>query len=149
MLTTQNAGGTSENSEALSYELMHRLVGVELVKTEMQIRYKHDSSKKTDYLVEFQNKKIAVSVTRAMKYPNPAFFTPHDAEVLLKKKLFGVHESNAGVSAGDHWSFQILHIWTQTDRIAEILANTYEELERDLRGDTIVITTVANEPWLY
>ena len=66
LMTLPNAGGHSERSEALSFEVLHRLLGAELLKAEMEIKYINSNWKKTDYLVTIQGRKIAVSVTRSV-----------------------------------------------------------------------------------
>jgi len=132
ILTTPNAGGASENSEALSFEVrlgwvrtrvmselsrlilptpldlqvLHRLFGAILLKTEMQIHYS-PNSKKTDYLCIVRNQRLGVSVTRAMKHTDPNDFSSEDAEVLLLKKLNGVRESTTGVMPQDAWTRQV------------------------------------------
>jgi hypothetical protein len=104
-----NAGGNSVNSEAMSFEVLHRLYGARLVKTEMAIEYWHPNWKKTDYSVVLYGRRIGVSVTRAMKYRG--VFTPEDARWLLYKKLNGVNISTVGVVREDRWEKQILHLW--------------------------------------
>ena len=39
MLDIPNAGGSSEKSEAFSYEVLNKLFGVKLLKAEMEIKY--------------------------------------------------------------------------------------------------------------
>lgn len=149
ILTTQNAGGNSENSEALSFELLHRLYGAELIKTEMEIEYSV-RSKLTDYTVHLGGQPLGVSVSRAMKYPTPDRFSPGDALTLLCKKLNGVLVSNRGVSSRDRWERQILHLWVQTPGAAGILERTFQALPRELVQDTIVVCTIApNDRWLF
>lgn len=41
-----NAGGGSENSEAMSFEVLRRCFNAKLVKTEMEIEYEWSTSKK-------------------------------------------------------------------------------------------------------
>ncbi|KAJ4454355.1 putative Signal transducing adapter molecule 2 [Paratrimastix pyriformis] len=149
VLTTPNAGGNSENSEALSFEVLHRLLGARLLKTEMQIHYQA-GAKITDYLCILHGHRLGVSVTRAMKHTDPAEFTAADAEALLNKKLYGVNASSEAVSSSDCWERQLLHIWAQSERIATILADVWAALSNELRANTIVVCTVApNHKWLF
>ena len=67
---------------------MKNSFGARLLKTEMEIEYFPEQSKKTDYSVLINNKHIGVSVTRAMKFKGD--FTEEDARVLLYKKLYGI-----------------------------------------------------------
>jgi hypothetical protein len=109
LMETPNAGGNSENSEgvnviaiiylfvclfqcrpALSFEVIHRLLGATLLKAEMEIKYRVGNWKKTDYVCKINEHTIAVSVTRAVGYPKEEDFDVDQAVDLLKKKLFGL-----------------------------------------------------------
>lgn len=150
MLDTPNAGGSSDNSEALSFEILHHLFQAEFLKTEMQIIYADVGWSKTDYLIKIREHKLGVSVTRAVGHPNPEDFTEKMAFDLLTKKLFGVFTSSIGVTDEDKWERQILHIWAQTEKTALNLRHAYQCIHPLLRGDTIVICTVSgNENWIY
>jgi hypothetical protein len=115
MLATPNAGGTSILSEVMSMELMQRLLGAKMSKTEMELVYSTSNTPITDYscIIPAINgqpaKRIAVSVTRAMAYQRK--FKPEDAKRLLTKKLRGVFYSNQTL-ANESIERQILHIWT-------------------------------------
>jgi len=87
-----NAGGNSVWSEVLSLEVLYRMFGAKLVKTEMEIRYAPAGSKKTDYSCVIAGQKLGVSVTRAYKYRG--VYTNEDAALLLHKKLYGVLASS-------------------------------------------------------
>ncbi|KAH7829450.1 uncharacterized protein MONOS_11067 [Monocercomonoides exilis] len=150
LMTLPNAGGHSERSEALSFEVLHRILGCELCKAEMEIKYLSPNWKKTDYLIQLRSHKVAVSVTRAVGYPNPQFFDESAAVELLKKKLSGICISSLGVVDEDKWERQILHIFTQTPQAATYLKFAYHSLPPILRGNTIVICTVAgNHKWIF
>lgn len=115
MLETPNAGGTSILSEVMSMELMQRLLGAKMSKTEMELAYSTSHTPITDYscILPAMNgqppKRIAVSVTRAMAYQRK--FRTADAKRLLTKKLRGVFYSNQTL-ANEPIERQILHIWT-------------------------------------
>lgn len=152
VLTEENAGGASEFSEAVSYELFHRLFNAQLEKTEMSIAYQWGAwSRKTDYTVCLGGRKVAVSVTRAMRFRG--IFTETDAFKLLYKKLAGVQLSNRDVLAGDRWTKQVLHILTEHVYIVDLLRSTYAwmyEKTPELIGNTVVlITLTAGTPFLY
>eukprot|EP00771_Trimastix_marina_P003897 gnl/Trimastix_PCT/608.p1 GENE.gnl/Trimastix_PCT/608~~gnl/Trimastix_PCT/608.p1 ORF type:complete len:440 (-),score=67.24 gnl/Trimastix_PCT/608:186-1505(-) len=150
ILHEPNAGGNSVNSEALSFEVLHRMYGAKLLKTEMEIIYYHPWWKKTDYLLTIDGRPLAISVTRAMKYPHPSMFTYQDAIDLLAKKLNGINISTAGMDASNPWERQVLHIWVQSERIAEMLQEVYHHLNPKLLSNTIIIATVApNDNWLF
>ena len=76
----------------------------------MEIEYNNPHSKLTDYVMRMNNMNVAVSVTRAMSFPNPYSFTQKDATRLLNKKLSCVYFSNRNVVGNSAWSTQILHI---------------------------------------
>lgn len=115
MLASPNAGGGSILSEVMSMELMQRLLGAQMSKTEMELAYSTSHTPITDYscilpdLNGRPGKKIAVSVTRAMAYRRK--FRTEDARRLLTKKLRGVFYSNKTLM-NEPIERQILHIWT-------------------------------------
>jgi len=153
LLTSANAGGASELSEAFSYEVLHLLFGARLEKTEMEIEYMWPHWKKTDYVVQLGTNhwKLGVSVTRAMKHGG--VFTKRDGVTLLHKKLHGVVESTRGVVERDQWVRQVLHIWATDHYIASVLKAAYVELliaEPELIGNTVVLVTVAEGvDWIF
>ncbi|KAK2943217.1 putative PE-PGRS family protein [Blattamonas nauphoetae] len=150
MLSLPNAGGHSENSEALSFELIHRMFGATLDKAEMEIHYANEHWKKTDYVCRIKSHRLGVSVTRAVGFPKPENFDIGQAASLLKKKLFGICVSSVGVEDDDKWERQLLHVWCQSPSNALLLRDAYSALHESLRGDTIVILTIAeNHKWIF
>ena len=134
---SENAGGTSELSEAVSLEILSDLmIGCDLLQSEMEIEYS-SGSRKTDYLISAGGGRVpvGVSVTRAMEYqatfdekviihsPSRLSALPHthlhitdaltsppqEAITLLNKKLAGICESTRG-QASAAWDRQILHV---------------------------------------
>lgn len=156
LLYDENAGGNSEYSEAISFEIMNQIfeniTNVKLLKTEMEIQYWLEHWKKTDYMIQFEtinknnknnNKaiKIGVSVTRAM-VTNDEIFTKYKANKLLIKKLIGINESTEGVLERDQWKRQILFIWSLNENITKILKKEWILLNYtnpELVSNTIVI----------
>ena len=152
VLQEDNAGGASEFSEAISFEIMHRLFDCQLLKTEMSIAYRYGPwSRKTDYTCLMRGEAVAVSVTRAMRFAGT--FTQQDAFNLLYKKLYGCQMSNRDVLAGDRWTKQILHILCAHQYIVEILRAVYAfiyEHTPELIGNTVVLITLTDgAPFLY
>lgn len=172
VLNNPNAGGASEKSECLSYELLSRVWGLRLLKTEMEIDYRWSTwSKKTDYSVQLPiprssaqaprpafikfkptletiQSKLGVSVTRAMKFKGT--FTIEDGVHLLKKKLYGVICSSKDVSALDRWAQQLLHIFTSEAYIVDVLHEAYKSLDKELLSNTVVLVTLTTDcPWIY
>eukprot|EP00164_Ancoracysta_twista_P001391 GFYU01001813.1.p1 GENE.GFYU01001813.1~~GFYU01001813.1.p1 ORF type:complete len:287 (+),score=57.13 GFYU01001813.1:208-1068(+) len=149
MLNLPNAGGNSKLSEVLSFELLHRLYGFEFQAAEMEVRYYIDY-KKTDYTVTMGENTLGVSVTRAVNtsFKFHGVYTVHDAVYLLTKKLSGIEMSTK--CAVDQWICQILHIWAPTRQVAECVYHAYLTIPDEIKGNTVVICTVAPDmPWIY
>lgn len=139
MRTCPNAGGSSEKSEVLSFELLQRCFGADLQKTEMEVQYFPEGGAITDYTCEMFSTRLGVSVTRAMKYHGD--FTVEDAEKLLNKKLNGVLRSTKNTM--ERWSKQILHVWATSLAVSVLIAEAYNEIPKDLKSNTVVLVTVA------
>ncbi|KAG2378628.1 hypothetical protein C9374_008267 [Naegleria lovaniensis] len=145
----ENAGGCSVFSEVMSCEIITRLFDAALIKTEMEIAYIHDGSKKTDFLMVINGKKVGISVTRAFKYKRPteqdngmfAEFTIEDGIHLLKKKLGGIIWANQNVQKQDHWEKHILHIFVPNTQVANVLKQAYKTMNHKYKTNTIVIVT--------
>ncbi len=142
---TPNAGGSSTESEVMSYEVLRACEGAKLLKTETEVTYGPASdggaNSITDILVEIDGKKVGVSVTRAYKPKNQG--TQSDAEIksLLEKKLEGILASTARVSAGDKWVKQVLHVFAATQASADGITRVFPTIDTGLRADTIVLVT--------
>ena len=143
ILDEGNAGGSSLFSELFSYEVLARCEGAALLKTESNIVYDTEGSI-TDYLVQFDETKIGVSVTRVFSFPRDAAFNPENARGLVIRKLEDVLESSANVSAGDAWTKQVLHLMTDTDEGAAGLQTLIPNIDAAIRADTIIVITVTN-----
>lgn len=153
LLNTPNAGGNSLTSEVVSYELLRRLIGAQLSKTEMEISYDFpDHSKKTDYVVSVnqdRTRQIAVSVTRAMRHPRQEY-SYEQAESLITKKLLCVYYSNRNVLKRDRWSQQVLHILTDDVHKARLLRRAFKRADPELKAGVVVLVTVTkNARFLY
>lgn len=139
MRTCPNAGGSSEKSEILSFELLQKCFGADLEKTEMEVQYFPEGGAITDYTCKMFSTKLGVSVTRAMKYYGD--FTVEDAERLLNKKLSGVLKSTKNTM--ERWSKQILHVWAASLAVSVLIAEAYNQIPKDLRSNTVVLVTVT------
>lgn len=139
MRTCPNAGGSSEKSEILSFELLQRCFGADLQKTELEVQYFPEGGSITDYTCEMFSTKLGVSVTRAMKYHGD--FTVEDAERLLNKKLNGVLKSTKNTM--ERWSKQILHVWAASLAVSVLIAEAYNQITKDLKSNTVVLVTVT------
>lgn len=139
-----NAGGSSLMSEVFAYEVLYRCEAAALLKTETEINYVNPQGKITDLLVSLDERKIGVSVTRAVAWPFDEPYPAEEASALLEKKLQGVLDSSANVAAEDAWVRQILHVMAYGPQHAEELETAWGALPDTLRADTIVIVTVTD-----
>jgi len=151
-----NAGGKSINSEALSMEMMGTLWGAREVVTEMEVEYWNESWTKCDYLCSMpcghdgERELVAVSVTRGMWYPHPSGFNKEEAKRLLKKKLQGLIVARQGIM-GKSFRKSILHVWCETEAIADEIQLVYETLlSKSLKGDVLLLLSIAeNAPYVF
>ena len=139
-----NAGGSSVESEVMSFEVLHFCEGASLLKTETQISYQppDDSGANTitDILVEIGGAKVGVSVTRAY-HPPGVPYTDTDAKNLLEKKLIGVNRSSQRVLPQDKWVKQILHVLSVNQANTDAIARVWPTIDPAIRADTIVLVT--------
>lgn len=138
---TPNAGGSSVESETLSFELLHKFFNARLLKTEMEVAYFPEGGSITDYVVVMFGRVVGVSVTRAMKYGSEAVFTNEDAHLLLRKKLRGIKQSSRNSLV--KWEKQILHVWVHDQRVVGVLRQAWAEIEDELKTNTVVLLTIA------
>ena len=141
---TANAGGSSTESEVLSYEVLRFCEGAKLLKTETQIGYQppDDSGANTitDLSVEIDGKKVGVSVTRAYK-PATQPLTDVEIKALLEKKLEGIVRSSQRVLPADKWVKQILHVFSVNKAATDAIGRVWPTLDAAVRADTIVLVT--------
>ncbi|OZJ03813.1 hypothetical protein BZG36_03013 [Bifiguratus adelaidae] len=141
-----NAGGSSHKSEVLSYVFLERMLGCELLKTEMEIIYEPRGGPMVDYSIHLPQHLgstwLAVSVTRAIAFGRN--FTLQDAEKLIRHKLLGVFFSNQTIVQRQRPSRQILHIWAREGKVARILSKAWSRVMDDMPKSTIVIVSVVN-----
>lgn len=144
MFDTANAGGSSTESEAMSYEVLRYCEGATLLHTETEIAYQppDDSGANsiTDLEVEIGGKKVGVSVTRAYK-PSTQTLTDADVKALLEKKLEGINRSSMRVLPQDKWVKQILHVFSVNKAATDAIARTLPTIDAAIRADTIVLVT--------
>ncbi|XP_038065949.1 AAC-rich mRNA clone AAC4 protein-like [Patiria miniata] len=139
ILNIPNAGGNSVDSEVLSFELLHRCFGAQLLKTEMEVAYYPEGGSITDYTCLMFGTRLGVSVTRAMKFKGD--FEPEDAEKLLRKKLNGIVNSTR--NSLEDWHKQILHIWAMNHHVADQMARAYSRMPREFTTNTVVLVTTV------
>jgi len=140
MLNEPNAGGSSMISEVLSCEMMVRFFNATLLKTEMEVSYWPRGGSITDYTCLVFGKKVGVSVSRAMKFRGQ--YEIEDGIKLLEKKLGGVIQSSKNTL--ENWSKQILHIWAMNKDIANVLTQAFDQIDENLKSNTLVLVTVSD-----
>lgn len=138
--TTPNAGGSSIESETLSFEILKKYFNAKLLKTEMQVEYFPEGGSITDYVVYLFDKIIGVSVTRAMKFDKSEFMI-EDAEYLLNKKLKGILQSSRNSLI--KWDKQILHVWVNDERSLANLEKAWLDLGSAIKSNTVLFLTLA------
>lgn len=92
--------------------------------------------------------KLGVSVTRAMGFPSDESFTLEMARHLLLKKLNGLIIARNTVVDSQSFYRSILHIWCQSETVAELLREAYSSLDLDDFGLDIkgtILTICENE----
>jgi hypothetical protein len=137
-------GGSSVYSEAISFEVLARCEGADLLASEPGIRYVDPGGSRTDLLVEIDGLRVGVSVTRAVAFPFADPYPLSSAQSLLTSKLEGIHESTANVAPEDAWVKQILHVIAYAPMHAEMFRMAWATTPADVRGDTILLVTVTN-----
>jgi hypothetical protein len=144
LFDTANAGGSSTESEVLSFEVLHYCEGATLLKTETEIAYQppDDSGANTitDLSVEIAGKKVGVSVTRAYRPANQTF-PDADVKALLEKKLEGINRSSMRVLPADKWVKQILHVFSVNKAATDAIGRVWPTIDAAVRADTIVLVT--------
>lgn len=140
LLYTQNAGGQSNASEAMSFFVFEKTRHV-LVATEMEIRYQFQNSPKIDYIMRSPfGDVIGVSVTRAMHHKK---VSKTWAVRLLSKKIAGL--TRARNHAYDCWDVDVLHVFVMR-RDAHKVRLALGHLERrGMIGDVQVIVTILKD----
>jgi len=141
-----NAGGNSLVSEALSFEVLHRMLGAGLLATEMEVRYWPEVGPMTDYLACIMGRTFGVSVTRAFAFRRK--FTLEDGVKLLCRKLTGIQNATYRINnmlPDEQPLFkQVLHVWARNGREAAVVRRAYQRgVPQDLQAGSIVLITVA------
>lgn len=139
-----NAGGSSFESEVMSFEVLRACEGAKLVKTETEILYSPPDdagpSSITDLLVSINGTKIGVSVTRVYK-PSNQTLTDDDTKDTLVKKLEAVNRSSVRVLPADKWKKQILHVFTANQAASDAVGRVLPTIDASLKADTIILLT--------
>jgi len=145
VMRTPNAGGPSVQSEAVSYETVHALFRASGVLTETEVAYWTRNTSIADYVCTAAGRRVAVSVTRALRrtWPGPRDFNAADAESLLRRKLLGLDRARLHVAEGHAWAAQLLHVWVQTEEVRDLLLGVLRE-QRFPTSTAVLLTLCAD-----
>ena len=145
LFDTPNAGGSSTESETMSFEVLRYCDGAKLLKTETQILYQPPTTTApntiSDILVEIDGKKVGVSVTRVYKPASQPPMTDDAVKALIEKKLVGIVRSSERVLPQDKWVKQILHVFTVNKTGTDAVVRILPSISAANRADTIVLIT--------
>ena len=143
MLTTPNAGGSSIESEVMSFEILRYCEGAKLLKTETEIQYMSGGSggsNITDNLLEIDGKKVGVNPIRIYR-PSNITLTDADVKKDLSDKLTSIKVSSERVVPADKWVKQIMHVWTANAAATDAVKRMYPTIDASTKADTIVLVT--------
>lgn len=153
-LIIPNAGGKSAiPSEALSLQYFYERFAAKKFLLEMEIEIFFDNWKLVDFVCNIYGERVGVSVTRAMRFDDPAMFSEDDAKELLRKKLYGLVMARKNATEKNSFNVIFLHIWCQTLDIAEKIKAAQPavlaEDETDTYREVIILCSVYHEPYIY
>lgn len=153
LLSQPNAGGSSIYSEALSIELLSRLLGVHLYKTEKELIYNFPnvfnnggSGPMMDYACHYKSLILGVSVTRAMSFHRE--YTKKDATLLIEKKLNNMMTSSQNIQ-NIKFDRHILHIWTESTKNASIVKKVVVKNKKKYKDTVVLVSTINNNHNLF
>lgn len=148
----QNAGGSSELSEAISMLYMRERFNACNFIPEMEVQY-YLESKICDYVMDIEKTKIGVSVTRAIAYPPQKAISSEFAFSLLHKKLIGIVVAKQTVTDEHSFSSSIVHIWCKTSLDADVVMEEYAKIINNdiynLYAGIYVICSVCASKFIY
>jgi len=151
-LSVKNAGGSSELSEVVSMYCMHLKFGAYNFIPEMNIHY-CSPTKICDYLMDINQEKFGVSVTRAIMYPFKNTISMDFATSLLYKKLIGIIVAKKYVAQIHTFNSSVVHIWCNSGDDATVIQQAYQSIiDKDIYGlysNIYIACTVCNSDFIY
>lgn len=139
-----NAGGSSKESEVMTYELLLHCAGAALLKTETEIKYgpppDGGAATITDLLVSIGGEKIGVNPKRVFK-PLPLTMTDAEVRTQLVKDFESIKASSARVLPEDRWVKQILHVWVPSTTYYDAVKRVLPTIDEATRSNTLVLIT--------
>lgn len=152
VLHIQNAGGSSEISEALSMHTMKLKFHACNFIPEMAIEYSY-GSKICDYITTIGNNTIGVSVTRAISYPFNEPFSLIHSTTLLYKKLMGIVIAQKNIVGKYYFDTSIIHVWCKNLEDMETIRESYIRIIDDdiynLFRNIHIICSISNSKFIY
>ena len=146
LFDTPNAGGSSIESEVMSYEVLFHCDMAGLAATETEVMYTppDDAGPNTitDLVVTIDGMRVGVSVTRIYR-PMPMVLTDADVRSQLEGKLIGINRSSARVIPSQRWVKQILSVWVANATVADQVTRVWPTISAAIRADTIVLMTTT------
>lgn len=155
-----NIGGSSQISEAFSYEIFAQGRNAQLEKTEKEIVRLLEKGKKIaiDYVCKIHGVSVGVSVTRAVKFRKDYLdnninkfcgsFAEKDARKLLGKKMNDLKDISEQ-QENRIWDKQILHVWVPNQVIANIVSRVASTILNDHDSNTLVVISKAKESCIF
>ncbi len=143
ILAEGTAGGSSGTSEAMAFDLLHRCEGAELLLSETEVEYLPGGSSITDFLASIDGRNVAVSVTRAYRYPPSEPCTVEALQTLLERKLEGAIDAEYHASPANPWERSILSVIAWSPQCADAVEAAYAGIDTTVRSDTIVMIAVT------
>jgi len=139
-----NAGGSSKESEVMTYEILFHCDSAVLLKTETEIKYDPapDGSPATisDMIITIGGEKLGVNPKRVFK-PEPLTMTDTEVRDQLIKNFQSLTASSLRVSAEDKWSKQILHLWVPNATYYDAVKRVLPTIDATTKGNTLVLIT--------
>lgn len=133
------------------------------IRNEEKLRISDDEALKTSFekktasrarMETMSYRRLGVSVTRAMGYPDESFFKYDDAVALMRKKVYGLIVARNAVIKEHKFYKSVLHILCQSTRIARLMKQAYKNLDINefaglMKGYIIIHLTVCTESLIY
>lgn len=139
-----NAGGSSKESEVMTFELLHHCEDAVLLKTETEIEYgpppDGGAATITDMIVSIGGAKIGVNPKRVFK-PLPLTMTDAEVRDQLVKNFESIKASSARVLPEDRWLKQILHVWVPSATYYDAVVRVLPTIDEATKSNTIVLLT--------
>jgi hypothetical protein len=151
-LDVRNAGGSSELSETLSMYYMYLKFKASNFIPEMEVDYQIQSHI-CDYLMNINETKIGVSVTRALCYPFGENIPYDFATSLLYKKLIGIITAKKSVSRSHQFDTSVIHVWCNSWITAQIIREAFTMIIKDdlygLFENIYIVCSVCHANFIY